>query len=149
MGVHKWRRRPTKYFGDVHVPFAHVQVRSSDGRFQSFALQVDSGAVVSLFRRSVADLLGIKLEEGRRIKLASVGGGETVAYVHELQMRFPNWQPWAVPFAIAETETVPNLLGRLGVFDRLQVCFDGMLRETRITSSCLDGKAGSLPKGST
>ena len=62
MTVHKWRRRPTKYFGEVFVPFAHIEIESSDGRFQAFALQLDSGTVVSLLRRSVADLLGVDLK---------------------------------------------------------------------------------------
>lgn len=55
MGVYKWRRRTTQYFGEVWVLFAETESRRADGRFQSFAMQVDSGAVISLLRRSVAD----------------------------------------------------------------------------------------------
>ncbi len=57
MAVHNWRRRETKHFGDVWVPFAQVGIRRADGKFQSLAVQIDSGAVVSLLRRSAADLL--------------------------------------------------------------------------------------------
>ncbi len=84
MGVHKWRKRPSRYFGDVWVPFAHIELGRTDGKFQAFALQIDSGAVVSLLRKSVADLLGVELESGRHIEVTSVGGGKTVVYVHEL-----------------------------------------------------------------
>ena len=79
MPVWKWRRRPTRNFGDVWVPFAHIEIQTAEGRFQSFALQVDSGAMVSLLRRSVADLLGIQLEQGREIQLSGVVGAH-VAY---------------------------------------------------------------------
>jgi hypothetical protein len=133
MGVHKWRRRATKYFGDVLVPFAQIQIRGNDARFRSISLQVDSGAVVSLLRRSVADLLGIELTDGRRIELGGVGGGSTGAYLHSLHTRFANNIEYAAPFAIAETEAVPNLLGRHGIFDQLQIDFDATVESTMIS----------------
>lgn len=138
MAVTKWQRRRTLQFGETWVPFARVDIQASTGRYQTFALQVDSGAVVSLLRRSAADLLGIDLETGRRIRLTSVGGAETVAYVHDLTVRFDPRMEYAVPFAIAANEAVPNLLGRLRVFDSLQVDFDATLKETRITGPWLD-----------
>ena len=93
---------------------------------------------MSLLRRSVADLLGVKLEKGRRIEVTSVGGGQTVAYVHELHSRLAENIAYRIPFAIADTEAVPNLLGRLHVFDRLQIDFDGTMQETRIDPPWLD-----------
>lgn len=74
MAVHNWRRLPTKHFGEVWVPFALIELQRADERFQALALQIDSGAVVSLLRRSAADLLGLELEAGRRIEMTSVGG---------------------------------------------------------------------------
>lgn len=74
MPVHKWRRRPSRHFGDVWVPFAQIEIQRADGMFQALALQIDSGAVVSLLRRSMADLLGLDFESGRRIEVSSVGG---------------------------------------------------------------------------
>lgn len=138
MPVYSWRRRPTKHFGDVWVPYAEVEIQQTDGHFQALALQVDSGAVVSLLRRSVADVLGVDLESGRRIELGSVGGGRTNAYVHEIPSRFGDGVEKTVAYAIAEIENVPNLLGRHVVFDELQVDFDASLEETRISAPWLD-----------
>ncbi len=132
MAVHKWRRRRTKHFGEVWIPFAHIEIQGANGHYQAFSLQIDSGAVVSLLRRSVADLLEVDLASGRRIQLGSVGAGPTVAYVHDLLTRFADSIVHPVPFAIADRESVPNLLGRLGVFDRLQFDFDPSLEETLI-----------------
>lgn len=56
MSIHKWRRLPTKYFGEVWVPFAHIQLEDSTGKLHALSLQIDSGAVVSLLSRSVAKL---------------------------------------------------------------------------------------------
>ena len=62
MAVYSWRRRLTKHFGEVWVPFAQIEIQGSEDHFQAFAMQIDSGATVSLLRRSVAALLGIVLE---------------------------------------------------------------------------------------
>ena len=101
-------------------------------------MQVDSGAVVSLLRRSAADLLGVELQSGRKIDLLSIGGSQTDAFVHELKTRFDEGIVLPVPYAIATTEGVPNLLGRQGVFDRLQMDFDATLQQTRIVPPWLN-----------
>lgn len=138
MAVYSWRKRPTKHFGDVWVPFAHIKLQDTSGRFQALALQIDSGATVSLMRRSVADLLGIDLKSGKRIDLTGVGGASLEAYVHGLTAQLEeDWPPFEIPFAIASSESVPNLLGRLGVFDRLQVDFDASLTHTTLSAPWL------------
>jgi len=139
MAVYGWRRLPTKHFGKVWVPLAKIELRDATGQFQAMALQIDSGATVSLLRKSVAVLLGIDLESGRHIDLSGVGGARTSAYVHSIPTRLERNSPsLTVPFAIATVETVPNLLGRLGIFDRLQVEFDASVRETRMTGPWID-----------
>lgn len=133
MPVYSWRRRTSRHFGEVFVPYAEIEIQATDGSFQEFALQVDSGATVSLLKGSAADVLGIGKKTGRRIELTGVGEAAVVAYVHDLQTRIEeHWPPLSVQFAIAESENVPNLLGRLGVFDRLQIDFDSSLTETRV-----------------
>jgi hypothetical protein len=138
MAVYKWQRRQTRHFGEVSVPLAEIDLQGRSGDFHSFALQIDSGAVVSLLRRSVGDLLGLNLTAGRKVDLVSVGGASTIAYVHNLQTRFDGSLTLGVPYAIADSETVPNLLGRLGVFDRLQASFDPSLSQTVIGPPWLD-----------
>ena len=108
MAVHKWRKRPTKYFGEVWVPYAQIEVQRPDGGFQAVALQVDSGAVISLLRRSVADLIGIELQSGRRVELGSVGDATVPAYVHDVVTRFADNITCTIPFAFATVESVRN-----------------------------------------
>ena len=140
MPICKWRRVPTKHFGEVWSPFAQVEFRKSDGDFQALSLLVDSGAVVSLLRCSVAELLGIDLTAGREIELRSVGGARTKAYVHDLPIRFGTNINVTVPFAFATNEEVPNLLGRKRVFDLLQIDSDATLQEVGITAPWLDAE---------
>ncbi len=133
MASHEWRRRPTKFFGEVWVPFAQIELRASTGVFRQVLLQVDSGATISLLRRSMGALLGLSPERGRRVELRSVGGAVTPVCIHEIETRFDAEVQLTVPFAIAEVEHVPNLLGRLAVFDALRIEFDPRLTETRIS----------------
>ena len=138
MGMYRWSRRRTRQFGEVWVPLAFVEFQRTENSFQAFAVQIDSGAVITLLRRSVADLLGLELDAGRRVELGSVGGASTIAYVHDVYARFGPTIQFCIPVAIANTETVPNLLGRLGVFDQLQVDFDASVRQTKISAPWLD-----------
>ncbi len=140
MPVYKWQERPTKHFGTVLVPFAKAELQRCDGKFQSVALQIDSGAVISTLRRSSATLLGLTLEAGRPVDLKSVGGGVTQAFVHQITARFDPSLTLSVPFAIMTSETVPNLLGRLGVFELLQLHFDATFQETQLLRPWLDHK---------
>jgi hypothetical protein len=132
MAVFSWQPRPTVNFGHVWTPLAGLQLKTATGSFLSFSLQIDSGAVISLLRRSAAEVLNLDLQSGRAISLTSVGPGKTGAFVHFILTRFSPDLELLVPFAIADHEEVPNLLGRLGVFTRLAVEFDPTLRRTFI-----------------
>jgi hypothetical protein len=132
MPVYKWQERPTRHFGTVLVPFANIELQRRDGKFQPLALQIDSGAVISTVRASIAELLELDLEAGRRVDLRSVGGGVTQAFVHEITTRFGPGMTLTIPYAIMTSETVPNLLGRLRVFDTFQIHFDVTFQETQL-----------------
>lgn len=133
MASFEWKRKPSSNFGDVWVPAAVIQLQTARGHFRSIEGYLDSGAVITLLRGSVATELGLSLESGRPIVLSNVGGAHTNAFVHHMNLRFaPEDPPVKVPVAYAVSETVPNLIGRLGVFDRFEITFDPSRRETRI-----------------
>jgi hypothetical protein len=138
MSVFAWRRRATRHFGEQWVPFAELSLKSSAGRWRSFAVQVDSGAVISVLARSAADLLGIDLTKGEPIELAGIGGEARRYFVHALHARIGDLPEFAMRVAVADREDVPNLLGRLDVLDRFQIDLDASLEETRVTQPWLD-----------
>src|SRR5438045_8878318 len=109
MAVYDWRRRRSPHFGDLWVPFAVIELQAAVGLPRRMTLQIDSGAVISLLRRSAAAVLGVELEAGRRVELTAVGGGSTPVWLHDLPVRFEPSEPWIqIPFAISEKETVPK-----------------------------------------
>jgi hypothetical protein len=132
MAVYKWQRRRTASFGETWVPFARVELLDKKGTPHLLSLQIDSGAVVSLLRNSVGHLLGLRPKDGERIELSSVGGVGTTAYLHRLQTRFDEHLNIPVIYAIADSESVPNLLGRRDIFDMLAVCFDPQEKQTSL-----------------
>lgn len=141
MPVFDWHFRQTKYFGIRWFPIARVHLQDCNGVYQPIALQIDSGAVISLIPRSLADYLGLPLYSGQRVEMTSVGGGTTIAYVHSIATKFED-TPLVIRFAIADSENVPSLLGRLDVFDHFRIAFDPALKQTAIAaiSSCGFGK---------
>lgn len=135
MATFEWHQKESTHFGRVWVPIVIAQFQAPSGRFCRLHMFVDSGAVVSLVRRSMAEELGRDLEAGRPVQLTNAGGASNEAFVHDLTMRLTNEEkPMIVPVAIAVRENVPNLLGRLGVFDRRHIEFDPRQRLTRIES---------------
>lgn len=128
-----WRRRATRHFGDQWVPFAEIGLRTTSGKWRTFAVQVDTGAVISVLHRSAADLLGIQLQSGRPVDLVSVGSSPRPYFVHEVPARIADLPEFLLRVAIADGERVPNLLGRLDVIERLRIDLDAAIKATRIT----------------
>lgn len=133
MPIAAWDKLPSETFGLVWVPLITIQLRSASQRFWYFTAVIDSGAVISVLRRSSAEQLGIAYETGRPAELGSVGQGKLRGRIHEIPTRLESAvEPLPVPFLIADSEDVPNLLGRFGVFDRFEITFDPKQRHTRV-----------------
>ncbi len=140
MPAFAWRNEPTRHFGEQPVPFASVGIKDPHERWRTFSLLVDSGAVISLLCRSVGELLRVPIESGERITVTGVGRKQNEVFVHKLAARIGDGPERPVRFAISTSEDVPNLLGRLDIFDRWQVGFDPSLQETVVSAPWLDAK---------
>jgi predicted aspartyl protease len=125
----RWLKRPTRWFGEVDVPIVQIEFECAPRRWQAFAVLLDTGATVSLLRRSAADQLRIRWTEGRLVSLTSVGSAQTSGRLHEISARIDDIA-FTLPVVFAENEHVPNLLGRLGLLDAVAVEFDPGPRHT-------------------
>jgi hypothetical protein len=128
----KWRVRSHRHLGTIQVPIIDLEIQDARGSFVPFSLCIDSGAVISLLPHSATQYLGLDPSLGRRIELGGVGHHGLRARLHELSVHLTGLPPITVPFAIAEQDNVPGLLGRLGIFDQLEITFDPVQRETRL-----------------
>lgn len=73
--------------GVIYRPIAHVYLMSKGGIWYLFYPYVDSGADVSLFTRSDAELLEIELYKGEYRPVTGIGRVVIPSYVHEVKIR--------------------------------------------------------------
>lgn len=83
---------------------------------------IDSGATVSIFKEDVAELLEIKIENGKEIFLGGVGG-RIKGYLHKIEVEIAAKQI-IIPIVFSFEYTVSlNLLGRDSFFDKFLITF--------------------------
>ena len=88
-------------------------------------IYVDSGADITLIPYSAGIALGFSLKPEDEIrKIGGVGGGRISIVVRRVKMRI-NGRELGVRVAWCMSEDVPLILGRLDVFDRFDVLFEG------------------------
>jgi len=90
---------------------------------------VDSGAVYTILSIDDAQRIGIDWERGRQ-QMIVVGDGSFIpTYIHDLKLRIGEFEITA-PIGFSERLGVGfNLLGRKGIFDQFQVCFNDHIRK--------------------
>lgn len=108
-----------------------VAVRISVGtNYQDTLALVDSGADYSIFYAEFAEVLGLKLTDGRLIRLIGLDNKQYPGYLHPIAIRLldapSSWS--AIPAQVIFRENHPkrlgNLLGRRDFFRALRLGFD-------------------------
>lgn len=93
---------------------------------------VDSGATISIFSAKVAEVLGIKIQNDKKVYLGGVGG-RILGYVHKLQIELGG-KKFICPIVFSEEYKVSfNLLGRQGIFDKFVICFDDKKKKLTVS----------------
>ncbi len=125
-----YSKEASKSLGFVHRPIAKIGLRDLDNKPFEISVVVDSGADISLFSKRIGDIIGINVEDGQERRFRGIAG-ELIAYVHKIPMKIGDKEiDVTVAFALAD---VPNLLGRLDIFDTFDLNF---LREKKVCFEC-------------
>ncbi len=95
----------------------------------SFLVLVDSGAEVSLFTKSDAELLGFSLGEGKKIDVGSISGDKFPAFLHPAVIKIGE-EKLKVEVAFSEKNDTPRVLGRNPIFSYFFVIFDNKNKNT-------------------
>ena len=119
--IFKYLAEPTRT-GVIQRPIARIFVRSTRNEWQAFRVYIDSGADISLFRRSDADLLGVCFNQGEYHPIIGIGRVLIPAYTHTIKMRIGD-TPLDVKAAFADSDEVPRLLGRADIFRHFKITF--------------------------
>lgn len=90
---------------------------------------VDSGATFTMIGASEANDIGIDWQRGRRQMIVVGDGSYIPTYIHDLPVTIGDRQI-TVPIGFSERLGVGfNLLGRSGVFNHFEVCFNDQARK--------------------
>lgn len=122
-----WRDELSESFGKVKRPIAEIFAKDKDNNWRALTMYVDSGADTCVLNRSFGELLGHNLTKGKKIRMKGFGEEEIIAYVHTLELKIGEHEINA-KFAIADSDKVPNVLGRKDIFDTFEIHFKN--RET-------------------
>ena len=90
---------------------------------------VDSGATFTILSIDDALRFGIDQQKGRLQMVVVDDGSFIPVYFHNLPIQISEWQITA-PIGFSERLGVGfNLLGRKGIFDEFQICFNDHIRK--------------------
>lgn len=120
--IFKYSPEPSRR-GTVYRPIAYVYLQSKDGVWYLFYPYIDSGADISLFPKADASLLKLEFSEGEYNPVVGIGRVLMPAYIHNVKMRIGE-TVFNVEVAFVDSDEVPRLLGRKGVFERFKIAFD-------------------------
>lgn len=109
--------------GAIHRPIAHVYLQSKGDGWFLFYPYVDSGADISLFTRSDAELLNLELREGEYRPIMGIGKVMLPTYIHKAHMKIGDLQ-FDANVAFANSDEVPRLIGRETIFRKFKITFD-------------------------
>ena len=107
--------------------------------------EFDSGAFISVAPASLAAILGLNLTSGPTIQLSGVGGGTVLAYLFNLNLQLGGDLYQGVTVAIAPTENVPFLIGRVSFWDLASINIDNNQRQICFTQISSGTPTGSQP----
>jgi len=119
--IFKYFAEPTRS-GVVMRPIAQIFLASTRNEWQLFRVYIDSGADISLFTRNDAEYLGLNLNQGEYYPIIGVGRMLIPDYIHMVKMKIGD-TVLNVKAAFADSDEVPRLLGRIGVFPQFKITF--------------------------
>jgi len=112
----------TEAFGKVTIPVAKIFLQ---GKQEETAIDVivDTGAVISIFPKSLCDILGIAFESGQQSYVKTATSESIEIRIHKLRIRIGN-RAFEARVAFSIIENVPYILGRLDILDQIEMKFN-------------------------
>lgn len=117
-----WNDEYSESFGVVKRPVAEIHIKDKNNIWRAITMYIDSGADISIIKKSFGELFGHNIKKGRKIRLKGIGKEEVIAYVHKMDLLIGTHEI-RIEAAIAENEDVPNVLGRMDIFHSFEIHF--------------------------
>ena len=85
----------------------------------------DSGADFCIFHTEAAEILGIPVNNGKKLRFYGTSGTSQRAYFHTIQIEVAGWPMELYCGFSDDMKSLPyGLLGQTGFFDRFRIEFD-------------------------
>jgi hypothetical protein len=68
------RNKSPEFFGYIYRPFVEIYLKIKESQWFRVSTYADSGADITIFPKSVSDILGLKLQNGQENIVTGVGG---------------------------------------------------------------------------
>lgn len=125
-----------------------IHIRNTHGGWTPVQCISDTGNEISIFKREVADSLGLNLSQGERFNVAGITGSGNEYRRFKLQVKIGNLQPIVatIGFAVNHGQLVENLLGNADILKsgKFQVTYDG--NSVTYTQKALSARVATCSK---
>ena len=106
------------------LPIIPIKLRSVNGEWITFDAFVDSGASYSIFTAEIGEILGLNVEDGKKIYVTVGDGSLITVYLHELEVKIGKKTFRATIGFSKQLGIGFNIIGRKDIFERFKVCFN-------------------------
>ncbi len=103
--------------GAIELP---IELRANAARSVRLRAKVDTGAAFCIFQRDYADLLGIDVETGEHVRVATATG-HFDAYGHSVVLSCLEWEFETTVYFAAPANFRRNVVGRSGWLQRFRL----------------------------
>lgn len=117
--------------GQIEVfPAIEIFVLGRGRRGIRATFHIDSGATTSILPASDASVLGVNHRAGKKLLVRGVFGETFLGYRRKVTVQFTVDRKLRLPAIFVESQAVPRILGREGVFAHFGIIFDESKRRT-------------------
>ncbi|AIG98402.1 hypothetical protein AFULGI_00016430 [Archaeoglobus fulgidus DSM 8774] len=106
------------------LPIIPIKLKSVNGEWITFDAFVDSGASYSIFTAEIGEILGLNVEDGKKIYVTVGDGSLITIYLHELEVIIGEKTFNATVGFSKQLGIGFNIIGRKDIFERFKVCFN-------------------------
>lgn len=123
--VFPYKDKESGIFGKTKRPLIDIRVFSETKKSWFFLAEVlaDTGADISILPRTIGESLVEDIKKGRYLEIRGITpGAYTEVFIHNLSCKIGNVK-FKAPFAIADSDDVPPILGRSKGLDLFEATF--------------------------
>ena len=117
-----YKKEVSTIFGYIHRPVVEIYLKTKENQWFRVSTYADSGADITIFPKSVSNILGLKLQDGQESTVTGVGGQEVKIFIHTITVRIGD-EELEIRAGFAEREDVPYLLGRTDILTHFNILF--------------------------